>query len=498
MSDSEDPRDDTEGEAGDTAVAEAPAEEGPPKLALEVEVDDIGPCRKHVKVTVPRSEIDFLHADVVSEFEGEAEVPGFRRGHVPAALIQKRFKNELADQVKQRVLVGSLEQIAEEHELDPISEPDIDVETLDIPDEGDFVYEFEVEVRPKFDLPDFSSIEIERPVRTVTDEDVDKYREEFLDQYAEIEPKDGPAEKGDQVELSFEFQHDGKTLNRIAEVHVEVNKILRFRDAELEGFDELLAGAEAGDARQAEFVVSQQAERIEMRGETVSAVIAVMDVSTRSLPKLDGDFLERIGVESAEELNNQIRGVLERQLEFEQRQSARKQVLEKITDSANWELPERLVMQQTENALRREILEMQQAGYTTQQIRARENRIRQQAVTETEQALKEHFVLDRVATTEEIQTEPEDVDREIVMMAMQRGESPRRVRARLVKSGMIENLDAQIRERKAVDFILSKVTYKDIETPAAVDEEVSSLPQSICGMQTGAAAATDEDDADED
>jgi trigger factor len=131
-----------------------------------------------------------------------------------------------------------------------------------------------------------------------------------------------------------------------------------------------------------------------------------------------------------------------------------KQVLEQITASADWELPEKLVLNQTENALRREMLEMQQAGYTTQQVRSRENEMRQKAVSETRQALKEHFVLDKIADAEEIEVSPSDVESEIFMMAMQSGENPRRVRARLQKSGMIDNLEAQIRERKAVDVVL--------------------------------------------
>jgi trigger factor len=92
--------------------------------------------------------------------------------------------------------------------------------------------------------------------------------------------------------------------------------------------------------------------------------------------------------------------VLERQFEYAQRQETRSQVLEQIMASADWDLPESLVRQQTENALRREMLEMSQAGFTREQIMARENKIRQDALQTTTQALKEHFVLDKIATVE--------------------------------------------------------------------------------------------------
>ena len=165
---------------------------------------------------------------------------------------------------------------------------------------------------------------------------------------------------------------------------------------------------------------------------------------------------------------------------YEQRQAVREQVLEKITESATWDLPEQLVRRQVENALRRTVLEMQQAGFTTREIQARENKLRQNAVTSTRQALKEHFILDKIAEKESIEVQPSDIETEIRWMAAQRGESPRRVRAKLDKSGMIENLEAQIRERKAVDIILERAKYKDKPMELSLDERIEPVPYSVC------------------
>ena len=88
----------------------------------------------------------------------KAEVPGFRVGKVPTALLEKRFKKEITADIKQKVLMASLEQLSDESKIEPINEPRIDVESLDIPESGDFHYEFEVEVRPEFDLPDYTGI----------------------------------------------------------------------------------------------------------------------------------------------------------------------------------------------------------------------------------------------------------------------------------------------------------------------------------------------------
>jgi trigger factor len=184
--------------------------------------------------------------------------------------------------------------------------------------------------------------------------------------------------------------------------------------------------------------------------------------------------------------------MLERQMKYEQRQSTRRQVLEQITESASWDLPEDLVAKQVDNALRRELLEMQQAGFTTREILARENELRQKSLTMTRQNLKEHFVLDRIAEEESIEVKADDINAEIALMALQRGENPRRVRARLIKSGVIENLEAQIRERKAVDVILDNATFEDVKAKPAVDADVEALNRSVCRSMAAADTEVEE------
>ncbi len=470
------------------AVAE---QESKLKLNLNVEISDVGPCKKHVRVMVPRSDIDAIFNVSIDELSISADVPGFRKGRVPKQLISKRFRRELADDVKQKILVESLEQLAEENDLDPINEPNIDIEDIEIPEQGDFEYEFDVEVRPEFKLPEYDSLTIERPVREVADEDIDEYLQNFLSQYGKSMSHDGPAQQGDYITIRVTFTHNGNPLREISELTVRLRPVLRFQDAEFDGFGEMMDGVSMGETRETECTISQGAASIEMREETVRAQFDVSQVKRMTLPELNREFLQGIGVESEEELRVEVSEILERQVTYQQRRDARSQVLDKITESANWELPEELVAKQVENAIHREILEMQQAGFTTQEIQARENKIRQESISTTRQAMKQHFVLDKVATNEGIEVTPSDIEGEIQLMAMQRGESPRRLRARLTKSGVLENLEAQIRERKAVDAILDRAVYEDVKMKSSTEHLVEAVDQSVCGTIPGAEVATE-------
>ena len=465
------------------------------KLNLKVDIQDVGPCRKHVRVTVPRSDINFFSGEALKEIVSTAAVPGFRKGRVPASLAQKRFRDDIANSVRQRVLMQSLEQLAEENTLDPINEPDFDVESLMIPEEGDFEYEFDVEVRPSFDLPQYGGLTVQRPIREIGDADIDAYLDRFLGQYSVNVSHDGPAEANDFVVAAVEFTRNGAPFRKISSIELQLKPIIRFRDAELKGFDTLMAGAVPGTVKKTEVTISQEAEQVEMRGEKLEVLITVAEVERVKAPELTPAFFDRIGYADLAALRDEVRGMLERQVVYDQRQSVRRQVIEKITESATWELPEQLVRKQTENALRREILEMEQAGFTSQQIMARENQLRQNAVTTTRQALKEHVVLDKIAETEKIEVSPVDIESEIQMMAIQRGENPRRVRARLIKSGVIENLEAQIRERKAVDVVLKSAVYEDVPVPPTQYDDVQAVSISVCG--TSAVVVNLEDESAE-
>ena len=475
-----------------TTAVNTPTDQTAYKLSLEVKVDKTGPCRRHVAVKVPRKDLDFYFEAALKDLVKNAAVPGFRAGHVPRKLVEKRFKKDVSDHVRQQILVDSLEQLAAEHDLDAINEPDLAVADLILPETGDFEYEFNVEVRPEFDLPNYKGLTIKRPVRTFGDADVDVYLKRLLTSFGQFAPVDRPVTTGDSVRVDITIEYQGEMLGRYTDRQVAVKPTLALADAELKGFDELLQGAVPGDKRAGEATVSLEAADVEMRGEKAQIAFDVLEVLAREDAVVTESLLGTFGAESEDGLRSSIRDTLERQLKYTQRQSARTQVLEKITESADWDLPESLVRRQVENAMRRELLEMEQAGYAPEAIRARENELRQNAISNTRKALKEHFVLDKIATDEKLDVTPEDMETEIYMMAMQRGENPRRVRARLEKQGLMENLAAQILERKAIDVVLDSATYEDEPAPADVDSETTStegLPIEVCKQSGGAPIA---------
>jgi trigger factor len=466
-----------------SAVAEAPGY----KLSLAVKVDKTGPCKRHVTVTVPRKDLDYYFDTQIKELVKNAVVPGFRAGHVPRKLVEKRFRADVEGQVCQKILIDSLEQLASENSLNAINEPDLNVRDLKIPEQGDFEYNFNVEVAPEFDLPNYTGLTINRPVRAITEADVDQHLERLRESFSENQPVDRAVQAGDAVLVDVTIKMGDELLGRFMERTIIVKPNLAFRDAQLKDFDKLIIGTQPGDSRIGGATVGTEVADPEMCGKIVEVEFSVLGVFERVAPEINAEFLKKMELESTEQLRKEIRETLERQIKHHQRQNARVQVLEQIIGSGDWELPDTLVRRQVENAMRREMLEMNQAGYTVDEIVARENELRQKAISTTRQALKEHFVLDRIAEEKKLEVDPVEIELEIALMAHQQGESPRKIRAYLEKQGMIENLSAQILERKAVDLILDSANYVDVDMP--VDEFLSNTTEGVaievCGRRSG-------------
>jgi trigger factor len=453
----------TEEPAGATATEAPPEQEAPVKLTQNVEIQDTGPCKKHVKVTIDRKDIDARMGDHFSKLVKDANVTGFRPGKAPRKLIEKRFHTEVADQVKSEVLLASLEQLGEDHDIAPLSPPQLDPGSIEIPREGPLVYEFDVEVRPQFDLPAYRGLKLKRPVKTYSDADVAEARRRFLRQYGQVAPKDdGKAELGDILVADMTVKHGENVIGSLKETQITVERTLAFKDGMIRRFADQVKGVKSGDTRTLDVELSSAAAG-GLAGQTVKATLEVKDVKTVRLPELTPKFVEEaFGLANAEQLDEMIKAALERNLEHEQRRQARLQVLGHINAASTWELPRDLLERQYHRARARRIMEMRGDGMPDEEI-AKQIRLMEQDIhSSTALALKEHFVLQKIAEVEKIEIDEKDIDDEIERIADQSGESPRRVRARLEKEDMMEALMAEMVERKALDLILDAAEWEDV------------------------------------
>ncbi len=219
-------------------------------------------------MTVSREDIDRYLNKEFSELMPEAHVPGFRPGHAPRKLVENRFRKDVVGRVKGALLMDSLAQIHDDYDLSAIGEPELDLETVEVPEQGPMTFEFDLEVRPQFDLPQWKGLQIEKPVREFTDADIDRALKRILTNRGRLVPFDGPAEPDDYITTNLTFKHGEQVLSSAAEEVIRLRPVLSFRDGKIEGFDKAMAGVRGGETRE---LTMQLSERRPQRGPSRAA-----------------------------------------------------------------------------------------------------------------------------------------------------------------------------------------------------------------------------------
>ena len=454
-------------------------------LTLEVDVENVSTCERKVKVTITREDIDRAFEEAIGDLMPTALLPGFRPGRAPRRLVSSRYKSELKDQVRSKLLSDAMSQVTEDQKLAPISEPDIDLEAVVLPDEGPLKFEFGIEVRPEFEMPKWKGLSINRPSRDITDEDIDDSLANVLRDRSRLVPFSGEPKTGDLVVANLRFLDEDKVLSHAEEVEIVVRPKLSLADAELSGFDALVKNAKHGDTVQAAVTISNEAAVEDLRGKEVTVEIEVLEVKKLEPPELSAALLSELGeFKSADDLRTAIRNQLESQLEWHRRKQVRQQVSSALTASADWELPPQLLRRQAQRELERAILELRRSGFDDDSIRRHVNELRQSAMASTARSLKEHFILERIAEEAGVSDVPSDYDEEIRAIANQSGESPRRVRAGLERRGLMDVLRNQIIERKTVEMVESEAKFKDIPFDFP-KPDAEAIDHAVCGVVVG-------------
>ena len=214
---------------------------------------------------------------------------------------------------------------------------------------------------------------------------------------------------GDLLSVELTFTYDGKQIAQKNEGEVAVRSTLTFKDAKLEGFDKLVNGKNIGDVIETKLPISAEADNDELRGKEIDLSIKILGVQKYEYPELTDGFLDRIGgfVDEAE-LRTEVRKQLEKQLSYQQRQRVRQQITSLLTVAANWDLPPEMLRRQARRELERAVMELQSHGFNQDAIRGHMNELQQNILAYTSRALKEHFILERIAEDQKIDAEEAD------------------------------------------------------------------------------------------
>lgn len=462
--------------------AEKQAEKLLEELKQEVrgEVKDIGTLRKQVSVTVPAKVVGDHLKHNFDELRSDAILPGFRKGRAPRQLLEKRFGGEIRKSLKTSILGQSFFAVMEREKLEMLGDPLFQIagdkgvrlvnleEALShvkLPDSGDFTYTCEVEIKPTFELPELKGIEIKSPQVKIADEDVDAFilrQRKIRGRYEPLENQ--PAGEPDDVLIAdVAFKVGDETVRTEDNLQLGV-RAARLDGIQLDGLEEALRGARAGDQRKTECVVPADYERADLRGKPGVFEFKINEVKRLTPAPLDV-LLQQFAAEDEKDLRAQVRDDLEAERDRIVQRAKKAQVIDYLLANTALDVPANLSAKQTDRAVLRRVIELQQQGVPDSEIEARIDELRTSAGEQVARDLKAEFILDKVARTLEAEVTDEDLNSEIARMARLYHRRFDRVRDDLQKRGMLGQLAEQIRQDKCLTIILGDAKVTEVEAP---------------------------------
>ncbi|GAA0956514.1 trigger factor [Frigoribacterium faeni] len=433
---------------------------------VQTTVEKLSPTRVKLNIVVTPDELKPSVTHAYGHIAESINIPGFRKGKVPPPIIDQRVgREEVLNHAVSESLDKFYREAVTETEIRVLGRPEADVVGWpDVKDfSGDLTIAVEVDVRPEFDLPDYEGIELTVDTVEISDDEVDEELSNLRTRFGTLVTVDRPATTGDfaQIDLTATIGDD--------EVDTAKGISYELGSGELiEGIDEALESLTAGESTTFESKLLGG----DREGETALIAVTVSAVKERELPEADDDFAQIASqFDTIDELKGDLREQLAKSKTFGQGAQARDQVVEKLLESVEIPVPEKLVEDEVHRHLE-------------QENRLEDDEHRAEVKDSSEKAFRNQILLDAIAEKEEVKVEQDELTQYLIQGAAQYGMEPGEFIKVLDQNGQIPAMVGEVARSKALAVVLSKAKVVDGEG-ASVD---------LSAFTATAGVGTDDDD----
>ncbi|MGI5327159.1 trigger factor [Actinomadura nitritigenes] len=458
---------------------------------MKTDVEELTPTRVKLTVEVPFDELKPNLDKAYKEISQQVRIKGFRPGKVPAPLIDKYVgRGAVLQEAVNDALPELYGRAVEETELFVLGQPEVEVTELD--DGSQFAFTAEVDIRPKFEVPDYDGIEVVVDDAEVTDEQVDETVGNLRERFASLTTAERAVEEGDFATVDLVAKIDGAEVEDASTTgySYEVGS-----KSAIEGLDEALVGLSAGEDK----TFTGTLVGGEHAGEEAEITVTVQSVKVKNLPELDDEFAQLASeFDTIGELREDVRTRLGRQVKLQQLSDARDKALEALLEKIDIPLPEKVVEEEIGRRNQQLEQQLQMAGMTKEDYLKDEEKSEEEFDTEVADAarlaVKGGFVLDQLAVQEELGVENEELSEYVVTQAMQMGVAPQQLAEYLTQNNQLPAIVSEVLRSKALNLVVEHVTIKD-ESGNVID--VEAVQRELNGETADADAETAEAEAAE-
>lgn len=443
-------------------------------------VENLTPTRVKLVVEVPFEELEPSIEEAYKTIATQVQVPGFRKGKVPNRLIDQRVgRGYVLETAINDGLNGFYQAAVQETGISPLSRPEVEISEVPDPatNEGQLVFNVELDIRPEIELPDYSGLEVTVEPAEASEEDVTKALDELRGRFGTLKSVDRPAAEGDFLTMDLVAKVDGEEIDSATDLSYQVGA-----GTMLEGMDEAVTGLSVDEDATFETKLAGG----EHAGSDATVTVTVKAVKERELPEANDDFAQLASeFDTIEELREDLAKRAAESKLMEQGVEARDKVLEKLLEMIEVPVPESVIEEQLDQHFNSESSHAQGEEHDTEEHRAeiREN---------TEAAFKNEIILDAVAEKEEVGVSQNELIDYIVSAAGQYGMDPNQFAQLIDQSGQVPMMVGEVRRRKALAKVLEQAKVTDT-TGAEIDLSSFVRPE---GEEAPAAEEAEESNDD--
>ena len=439
---------------------------------MSVQVENLEKSMAKLTVTVSAEDFEKALQRAYQKQKKNISIPGFRKGKVPRQVIEKMYgAGVFYEDAANSILPGAYADAAKESGLDITSTPQIDVTQIE---KGkDFIFTATVALKPDVVLGQYKGVEVPKPDRTVTDEDVEKALKEEQEKNArQITVEDGGAENGDSVVMDYEGKIDGEPFEGgSAKNHTLVLGSGSF----IPGFEDGLLGVKGGETRDVEVTFPEDYHAEELKGKKAVFTCKVERVTRKELPELDDEFAQEVSeFDTLDAYKADVRKNLETKKEEAARQEIKDNAVSKAAQNSTIEIPAPMIDTQADRMIDNFARRLQAQGMSMQQYMqftgSDENMMREQVKPQAEIQIRNQLTLEKIAEAENIQVSDEEVDQEIEKMAKAYNMEPDKMKE-IIGDEEKENIRKDLADQKAMDLVAdAAVEVEKKEEPAKAEE----------------------------
>lgn len=439
---------------------------------MSVQVENLEKSMAKLTVTVSAEDFEKALQRAYQKQKKNISIPGFRKGKVPRQVIEKMYgAGVFYEDAANSILPGAYADAAKESGLDITSTPQIDVTQIE---KGkDFIFTATVALKPDVVLGQYKGVEVPKPDRTVTDEDVEKALKEEQEKNArQITVEDGGAENGDSVVMDYEGKIDGEPFEGgSAKNHTLVLGSGSF----IPGFEDGLLGVKGGETRDVEVTFPEDYHAEELKGKKAVFTCRVEKVTRKELPELDDEFAQEVSeFDTLDAYKADVRKNLETKKEEAARQEIKDNAVSKAAQNSTIEIPAPMIDTQADRMIDNFARRLQAQGMSMQQYMqftgSDENMMREQVKPQAEIQIRNQLTLEKIAEAENIQVSDEEVDQEIEKMAKAYNMEPDKMKE-IIGDEEKENIRKDLADQKAMDLVAdAAVEVEKKEEPAKAEE----------------------------